>query len=479
MEMQRLNPGMMERYEIGEHRPLSAGAVQFGMGPALLGALDRQIDGANAALPPAARLGVACVQAGEDGYARRLDAQAGLYTILVRGYRGEEALRREDVCQCVLSAADPQADPEALDRLAADAGLWLGIVDADSAPALAAVARFLAARHRAGLPGLDFICAGDGEDAAECFWVGVLDRAPAEDGDFPGWLARENTASPALIDSLVCRAGAREAARQCREMNYLDDMLHLAEPHVRVTVCAAERLRARLGAKGAPGLELADAEAFRAAWTLRRRVFDAGLCLMAAPGWLNGCDTLRDCMTGERLRRFVGGAFTGEILPALDEAGLPRDAVEARVIESFARWENPLTENGLLESSRGLLRRFREGCLPVMARWADAHFEPPRHLSFALAATVMLYAGARRNPETGLYEVLRGREAQPLRDDPEALAVFATLSHDMPPESLAYAALADRELWGRDLREIDGLEARVALDIAAMQRRPDALPEED
>ncbi len=48
----------------------------------------------------------------------------------------------------------------------------------------------------------------------------------------------------------------------------------------------------------------------------------------------------------------------------------------------------------------------------------------------------------------------------------------------MPPEALAYAVLADRELWdGEDLRQIDGLEARVALDIANLQRRPDYLPE--
>ena len=42
----------------------------------------------------------------------------------------------------------------------------------------------------------------------------------------------------------------------------------------------------------------------------------------------------------------------------------------------------------------------------------------------------------------------------------------------------AYAALADRELWhGEDMRDIDGLEARVALDIANLQRKPDYLPE--
>ena len=70
-----------------------------------------------------------------------------------------------------------------------------------------------------------------------------------------------------------------------------------------------------------------------------------------------------------------------------------------------------------------------------------------------------------------------GSESQPILDDPQALAVFGTLAHDMPPETLAYAALADRTLWdGEDLRGIDGLEARVALDIARLQRDPAYLP---
>jgi len=196
---------------------------------------------------------------------------------------------------------------------------------------------------------------------------------------------------------------------------------------------------------------------------------------MAAPGWLLGCDTLSDCMKHERLRAFVGRVYTQELLPP-DPAA--RSAAAPQVIRAFERFENPLNANGLLQSARPLLRRFSRAALPLIRAWADENFEPPRRLAFSLAATIMLLAGARAN-EKGRWEILRGTQVQALDDDPRALSVFATLSHDMPPEALAYAALADRELWdGADLRQIDGLEARVALDIANLQRRPDYLPEE-
>jgi hypothetical protein len=56
----------------------------------------------------------------------------------------------------------------------------------------------------------------------------------------------------------------------------------------------------------------------------------------------------------------------------------------------------------------------------------------------------MLYAGARMQPDADRYQVARGSQAETLHDDSDVLEGFAALSHDMPPESLAYAALADR-----------------------------------
>ena len=52
----------------------------------------------------------------------------------------------------------------------------------------------------------------------------------------------------------------------------------------------------------------------------------------------------------------------------------------------------------------------------------------------------------------------------------EVLEAFSRLDHDVPSETLAYAVLADRDLWGADLRQIDGLEFAVACDLSAIQR---------
>ena len=421
MNMPRLSPGMMARYEIEDHRPGRVDAVQFGCGETLLGVVDRLLD--------AAGVGIACVSEGDE--ARLLKEQEGLYTLLIRGYDGDEAVKREQVVQCILEVT------EDIGPLTADPEIKLCIVD-DTEEARARYGAFRAARAAAGLPEAAALILG------------------------------ENL----LADGLAFRAEPDEAAKQCREMNYLDGMLHLTEPGARLTLCAPG-----LSLPHVPGVTQTDPDGLALEKTLKRRVFDAGLSLMAAPGWLNGCDTLSDCMKHDRLRKFLGETFTRELLPMLN--GLPREAVEARVIESFGRYEDPLNRNRLLRAVGDPLDWFITDGVPMMRAWAYENFEPPRGMAFALAAAIMLLAGARPNPKSNRYEVARGRLTEPLEGAPERFALFATLSHDMPPEALAYAVLADRELWGADLRDIDGLEARVTLDIAAMQREPGYLPEGD
>ena len=465
--MQRLNRGMLRRYDIPEHAPTEITLAQFGLGEALLGVADRLLD---AACPG---LGIACVPPegpwtgeGSDP-AALLREQEGLYTLLVRGYAGETPVKNEVVVQSILCVADDPQEP------ALNPVLALGLLDTEApdfhANAVSA-ARLLGLRFEAGMGGLWMICLGEDVDCAAHARDAIAALNP--DPAFAAWLARSCAFCPALADGLAFRAEAKEAARQCAEMNYADGMLHLAEPCAALTIQASPALRERLTVGDGGAIRVVDD--LTPALESKRRYFDAGLFAMAAPGWLLGCNTLCECMKHERLRAFVGRCYADELLPADPNE---RAALAPQVIQAFERFENPLNDNPILPSVRPLLSRFRRAVLPLMQSWANENFEPPRRLSFALAATIMLYAGARPNAQ-GRYEVYRGTQVFTLDDDPEALSVFSTLSHDMPPEVLAYAALADRELWqGEDLRQIDGLEARVALDIANLQRKPDYLPE--
>lgn len=464
--MQHLNRSILEDYEITPNAPEKICAVQFGDDAALMGAVDRLIDDAN---QNGANIGLAVVQPGSNGFAKALKEQDCLFTTYVRGDLNEKEVRKEQVVQSVLSALDPDQDNDALMALARSEDVRFLILSKDetgefeSRNTVCAMlcARFLVERKSADLPPIALIICGDSEDCADRVREQIAQTAQNwQAGDaFSAWLG-ECQFFPAMIDCLVSRSSAEEAARLCTQMNYADAMIHLAEPYALWAIQADETFRSEFHLEQCAQIRFVDDIAVE--MQKKHRIFDAGLFAMAALGCLHGNETLADCMKDDPLRELVGHALYDEIMPFLP---FKREEIVPYVIACCERYENPLNDNHILDAARGLLRRFNVGVLPTMRAYANEHFEAPKHLSLSLAATAMLYAGARANGSQ--YEVLLDEAPEMVHDDPEALHAFSLLSPDMPADSLAYAVLADRSLWnGCDLREIDGLEESMAANMA-------------
>lgn len=460
--MKHLNRSILEDYDISLNAPDRLCAVQFGDDPLLMGLVDRLLDDANR---EGADVGVAVVQSGAAGYAKQLQEQDCLYTVFVRGETDEKEVRKEQVVQSVLRALDPDKDDDALMALAGESGVRFAILHADETGEFALrnqvnaalLARWLVERWRAGIGGMAVIVCGDDSGCAETAKEQVLELAEGWNtgAEFSRWLD-DCRFFPALADCLVFRSQAEEAARLCAEMNYADAMIHLAEPYGLWAIQADEAFRTEfpLDEKCA---QIRFVDDISAELLKKHRFFDAGIFAMSALGYLHGNGTLADCMKDEALRDLVGHALYDEVLPY---SPVSREEAAAYVIRCCERYENPMNDNRILDCAAGLLRKFRMGVLPVMRAYADEHFAAPERLTLGLAATILLYSGARE--DEGVYTVLMDNIPEAVHDDPALLEAFSLLAPDMSPDSLAYAALADRELWaGADLREIDGMEEKV------------------
>lgn len=413
--MIQLNRSMMERYEIPDHRPAQIRALILGADPLMLGCVARLLDDAG--------IGAVCASA----KAEFLAPQDGMFTLLVRGESIDgQRINEERVIQSICAVCAPE------EAAAHAAQAEIIFCHAGNAAELAVAALVAKARREASLPAPHILEISD-DPAAEAL-----------------------LGSRALAETLCGSLSPADLARAQKEMNYRDDFIAWAEPFVRLTVdgSAPECLRS-----------VCHGGAFADVCRNKSRIFDAAVFLCAAGGYLAGKEDFAAVLKDESMRAWIGHAFFDEILPALPGE---RDAVAPEVISAFERLENPMNSLPLLSLGRNLLGNFRRSLLPTIQAYADRAFEAPIGLSFALAAAIMLYAGARE--EGGAFFVARGDERHLLADDPAILAAFARLSHDMPAETLAYAALADRSLWGMDLRDIDGLEMRVAYDLSAIQR---------
>jgi len=453
--MVQLNRSMMERYEIADRRPHTLRAAIFGADRMMLGVAARLLDRAN---EQGGDLGAVCVTRA----AEALRAQDCMFTLLVRGDREDGGhIREERVVQSILAAADPENEFDAFLAYAKEEKMELLFLGAGcDAVELALAARFLYARYQAGGAAPMVILPG-GHPRPDCAQetkaaAMAIARSWADAEGFAAWM--EGVSFRAMLaQSLSGALNEKECAKARHDMNYKDDFIAWAEPQLKCTMDgeAPECLAA-----------VCEKVDFAEACRRKARVFDAAVFICAAAGYLSGMDSFAQVLKDERLRAWIGHAFFDEILPCLP---YDRDEIAPAVISAFGRLENSMNEMPLLEIGRGMLANFPDTVLPAIRAYADREFEAPVRLSLALSAAIMLYAGARSDGKGG-YEIVRGETRQAIHDDPEILEAFSRLAHDMPAESLAYAALADRAVWGADLREIDGLEMRVMFNLSSIQR---------
>ena len=196
----------------------------------------------------------------------------------------------------------------------------------------------------------------------------------------------------------------------------------------------------------------------------KRMLGGAGV-IVAAAGLLCGHETVGESMRDESLRALLGTALIDEIAPTLPEFKKDGLAYAARVT---AFLENACREEGWPAVGENLISRFVACLLPALAEYEKQQALLPPCLCFALSALIMLYAGVRKNGEDQYVLPAEDKEIE-VPDDPAVLEAFSRMSCDMPPESLAYAALSDPMIWGCDLREIEGLEEKVAGQLLDMQ----------
>ncbi|MDO5327923.1 MAG: hypothetical protein Q4G00_14605 [Clostridia bacterium] len=187
--------------------------------------------------------------------------------------------------------------------------------------------------------------------------------------------------------------------------------------------------------------------------------------LILPAGIMAGLDTVRDCMKDETIRPFLGHALLHEIMPSM---GLNKETLDPLVIEICNEMENPTVIQPLSLLLNNAIRAWAAQTLPLLKAYLDREDELPPCLCMSLAMLIMLFAGTRREQD-GDYAILKNGEPCRFTEDEDVLFSFSRLSCDMPAESLAYAVLSDRAIWEENLRELPGLEDKIASDLRDLQ----------
>lgn len=455
--------------------------LQFGEGGFLRAFVDQMIDAANA--QNILNTSVAVVQPIERGLAETLQAQNGLYTLVLRGKEGGKAVRDVRVITAVSRAINPYTDYEAFLRCAhnpdlrfivsntTEAGIvYTGNDRYDDAPQASFPGKLTRLMHERFLrfgkkTGKGFVLLpcelidANGDALRDA----VLRTARQWDLEqaFIAWVERENVFTNTLVDRIVTGYPRDDAQELLDELGYEDAMLDVAEPFglwvIEGPASLADEWPLHLAGQNVVFTD--DVTPYK----LRKvRMLNGAHTSMALGAYLAGFDTVGQCMADADIRAYLTRALYQEIMPTLD---LPTAELEAFAAAVFERFENPFNQHYLLSIALNSVSKFRARVLPTLREYARRTGQLPGALTFSLAALVAFYHGEQR---TDGYQGMRGGLPYPIVDDAEVVAFFADRCARGASE-LVRDVLKNQTFWGEDLTLIDGLQAAVTQQLQAIR----------
>ncbi len=474
--MKQLSQALLPAEERAARASLPERIVQFGEGNFLRGFAGWMVHRMNARGLFSGRIVV--VQPLATGNAALLNAQDGLYTVLVRGREGGQVRELRELVQSVSRCVDPYADFEAFLGVARLPHLRFVISNTTEAGIRTDAEDRLDARPARSFPGkltqLLYARFSHFEGSAEAGLVvlpcelierngaalcrAVLDTARAWQlpGAFLSWLSEACAFHDTLVDRIVPGYPRLEAPKLWQELGHEDPLLVAAEAFHFWAIQAPADLEQALPLRRA-GVNAVFAEDIEPYRERKVRILNGAHTLAAMLGYLAGHDTVGQCMADPLLRRFLRESIDEEILPTLR---LPeRERTEfARVV--LERFENPFVRHELLSISLNSVSKYRARVLGTLLDRVRQTDRLPERLTLGLAALLAFYRG--EGDDAGALVGDRNGERYAIRDEPAVLEFFRdawrsaeALEHSREAcLALSQRALGRADFWGCDLNQI-------------------------
>ena len=478
--------------ELGVTRPepLPERVLQFGEGNFLRAFVDWMIDSMNARGLFRGR--AVLVQPIANGMADAINAQDGLYTLILRG--NERGLVKDErrLISAVSRCVNPYADFDAFLTCAknpdlrfivsntTEAGIKTDPADRfDARPAHSfpgKLTQLLHARftHFQGDParGLVILPCELIENNGKELFRAVLETAKAWklSSDFLRFVGEACVFTSTLVDRIVTGYPRDEAEALGAALGY-DDALLVAGEIFHSWVIATPRALDDELPLNAAGLNVTFTGDLRPYRERKVRILNGAHTMSALAAFLAGHDTVKDCVRDPLFCRYIERGIHEEILPTLE---LPQAELIDFATSVLERFSNPFIQHYLTSIALNSVSKYKARILPTVADFLRARGSLPPRLTFALAALIAFYRGT--TIEEGALLGERNGAPYRIQDDAPVLEFFAhAWSRGASPYSADFCAqlvrqtLARTDFWGRDLNsDLAGFSSAVAEHLYAI-----------
>ncbi len=475
------NISIKDYYSNNAAKDLPEKVLQFGEGNFLRGFVDWMINKLNQ--DGLFNGKVAVVQPIEFGMIDKLNEQEGLYTLLLRGIQNGKTVEEKDIIDCISRGINPYKDFEEYIKCASnpdlrvivsnttEAGIAYSSTDKyDDCPPSSFPAKLTILLHKRfenfkgdNSKGLIIIPCELIDRNGDNLKKIVLQYAEEWNlGDeFIAWLKNSNYFLNTLVDRIVTGFPRDEFDSLTEKNGYIDNLINTAEIFHLWVIEGDKKLSEEIPFTKI-GLNVIWTDDMTPYRSRKVRILNGAHTMTVLAAYLYGKDTVKECMDDECISSFMKNGIFNEIIPTLD---LPKSELNEFAEAVLERFANPFIKHLLLSISLNSTSKFKTRVLPSLLEYINRKNELPKILSFSLASLFAFYKGSEIKGNSLIGS--RGGIEYNITDDMWVLELFKSLwsEHDGSFESsskMVTTLLSNKDIWGTDLTETDGLSSLVA-----------------
>jgi len=457
--------------ELSPHQNFPVKVLQFGEGNFLRAFVDYMIDVLNGE----GLFGgsVTLVQPIVTGMTDMINAQDGLYTVVLRGIEDGREVVRKRLITCINSCINPYTDFDKYIEASNNPDLRFVVSNTteagitykdgeklDDKPQASFPAKICALLYKRYLhfngdvtKGLVFIPCELIDNNGAMLKELVL-RYAAEwqlEPSFMGWVKTANHFTNTLVDRIVTGYPKDEVNALEHKLGYEDNLMVAAEIFHFFAIEAEEAVLKTISEEipfhkaGLNVIWTTDATPYK---QRKVRILNGAHTMSVLAAHLAGKNTVGEMMANDIFVQYLQRGIFNEIIPTLD---LERDDLESFANSVFDRFANPYIHHYLMSIALNSVSKYRVRVLPSLLEYHKRMGEIPPALAFSLAALIKFYQG----------------EGHDVPDDADIVAFFKQIWTDYGGDMydlyhVAQGVLSNSDLWGCNLHEIDGLTNRIA-----------------
>ena len=425
---------------------------------------------------------VVLVQPIKEGLTEKINAQDGLYTLLLRGLKEGKAFEQKEVIQSVSRCLNPYDDWKAVLNCAESSDLEFIVSNTTEAGIVFREQDRLSDCPPVSYPGkltallyqrFTFF-KGDKKKGLVIIPCELIDRNGDNlkkavfqfadlwnlSDEFKTWLQESNQFLNTLVDRVVTGYPRDDIKEITQYLGYEDDLVDTGEIFHLWVIEGPKKLAERLPFTkiGLNVIWTNDMTPYR---TRKVRILNGAHTASIPAAFLYGLETVGELMDHEVLGRYIRQLVYEEIIPSIDlDKAMLKEFADA-VVERF---QNPYIHHYLLSILLNSSSKFKARVLPSILEYQKLHHTLPEKLTFSFAALIAVYKdgvidGSAMKAKRQAGEFI-------MKDDLSALQFFAdTWSHfDGTPaaaKEVAKTVLASEILWGQNLTALPGIVDKV------------------